>query len=122
MRIGVDVMGGDNAPDAILDGALASLERLDPSDEVVLYGDARIIDAGIRKLGPSRGAKVSRVATTEVVGMDESPVEAVLNKPDSSITVLCKQAGRKADEDRIVAGGGECRKVQRFPHATGAQF
>ncbi len=39
MRIGLDVMGGDHAPHDILDGAIASLERLEASDELYLIGD-----------------------------------------------------------------------------------
>src|SRR5436190_20225234 len=96
MRIGVDVMGGDNAPGAILDGALASLEKLNPADELVLFGDSKIIQAGLDKCRKT-GARVSIVGTTQIVTMDEPPVEAVRAKPDSSITVLCKSAGRKAE-------------------------
>ncbi len=36
MRIGLDVMGGDNAPDAILEGAIGSLSTLGKDDEIVL--------------------------------------------------------------------------------------
>ena len=37
MRLGVDVMGGDNAPDEILKGCLACLPLLPPTDELVIY-------------------------------------------------------------------------------------
>ena len=43
MRIGVDVMGGDNAPDEILKGCFASLAKLEPTDTLVLLGDEAII-------------------------------------------------------------------------------
>src|SRR5688572_13829992 len=113
MRIGVDVMGGDNAPGAILDGALASLEKLDPSDELVLFGDERIICAALDKLKLQRKSQVTVVPTTEVVGMDEPPVEAVRAKPDSSITVMCKHAGRKADNplDVVISAGSTGAQV-----------
>lgn len=113
MRIGVDVMGGDNAPGAILDGALASLEKLDPSDELVLFGDSRVIQAGIAKLASSRKSQVKIVATTEVIGMDESPVEAVRAKPDSSITQLCKHASRKMKNplDAVISAGSTGAQV-----------
>src|SRR6185436_157793 len=96
MRIGVDVMGGDNAPDAILQGALASIERLAPGDELVLYGDEKLIRDALAAIGP-RAKQVTVVGTTEVVGMDESPVDAVRTKTDSSIVIACKQASRKAE-------------------------
>jgi glycerol-3-phosphate acyltransferase PlsX len=113
MRIGVDVMGGDNAPGAILDGALASLETLDPSDELVLFGDKSIIQAGVDSLKSARTKQVAIVATTQVVGLDEPPVEAVRAKPDSSITVLCKHAGRKAGNpvDVVISAGSTGAQV-----------
>lgn len=124
MRIGVDVMGGDNAPGAILDGALASLAKLDPADELVLVGDETVIKAACdaQKVPHER---VTIVHTTQVVGMDEPPVEAVRAKPDSSITVLCKLAGRKEDRplDVVISAGSTGAQVtaaqmymRRLPH------
>jgi glycerol-3-phosphate acyltransferase PlsX len=113
MRIGVDVMGGDNAPDAILNGALASLDKLDPNDELVLVGDGPTIQSGLKKIDPALRARATVVHTTDVVGMDESPVEAVRTKPDSSITVLCKLASRKADNplDAVISAGSTGAQV-----------
>jgi glycerol-3-phosphate acyltransferase PlsX len=113
MRIGVDVMGGDNAPGAILDGALASLDGLDPSDELVLYGDERVIRPAVERLPAARRKHVTIVVTTEVVGMDEPPVEAVRGKPDSSVVVMCKHAARKAEHplDVVISAGSTGAQV-----------
>ncbi len=111
MRIGVDVMGGDNAPAAILDGALASLEQLDPDDRLVLAGDRGVIERALsdRGIGTDR---VMVVGCTEVVGMDESPVEAVRSKKDSSLVALARMASPKADDpiDAMISAGntGAC--------------
>ena len=53
------------------------------------------------------------VHTTEVIGMDESPVEAVRNKPDSSITRLAEMSGRRASNplDAIISAGNTGAKV-----------
>jgi glycerol-3-phosphate acyltransferase PlsX len=112
MRIGLDVMGGDNAPGAMLDGALAALDQLDDADELVLFGDPLIIKDALNKAG-SPSAKISIVPTTEVIGMDESPVEAVRNKPDASVVVLCQHAGRKADNplDIVISAGSTGAQV-----------
>ena len=48
MRIGVDVMGGDNAPDEILKGAYAALSKLPSEDTLVLFGNGDIIEESIR--------------------------------------------------------------------------
>jgi len=106
MRIGVDVMGGDLAPHPILEGALASTSQLTEDDVVVLYGDEQIIRAGIANatLGP---AKVEVVGTTETISMDESPVDAVRGKQDSSLVVMCKDGSRKTGNplDAVISAG-----------------
>ena len=61
MRIAVDIMGGDNAPDEILKGSFAALPKLPPEDTLVLFGKGDLIeeamkDRGIAASGP--GAKV----------------------------------------------------------------
>ena len=113
MRIGVDVMGGDNAPGAILEGALGSLDKLGPGDDLVLVGDERIINAGVGKVRVPSHVKITVVGTTEVVAMDESPVEAVRTKPGSSIVVLCKLASRKAEHplDAVISAGSTGAQV-----------
>jgi glycerol-3-phosphate acyltransferase PlsX len=112
MRIGVDVMGGDNAPDAILEGALGALPRLAPDDELVLFGDERLLRGAVAST-PKGGATATVVGTTEVVGMDESPVDAVRSKTDSSIVVCCKCASRKADKplDAVISAGSTGAQV-----------
>lgn len=129
MRIGVDVMGGDNAPDAILDGAIQSLELLAADDALVLVGDEAVITNWISRAGVN-DARVEVVATTEVIDMAEPPVEAVRTKKDSSISVLAelgteKRAARRgmAPLDAVISAGntGACVSafqmyMRRLPH------
>ena len=91
MRIGIDVMGGDNAPDAILDGAIGSLGRLKPGDELVLVGDQQVIEKTLADRGID-DQRVKIVGTTQVIAMDESPVEAVRTKKAASVVVLSLMA------------------------------
>ncbi|MDZ4755002.1 MAG: phosphate acyltransferase PlsX [Phycisphaerae bacterium] len=95
MRIGVDVMGGDNAPDQILKGSIAALPLLPPEDRLVLVGDSAVIQEMLRERSID-DPKLEVIHATQVVGMHESPVEAVRQKPDSSINVLAKLAGPKS--------------------------
>lgn len=106
MRIGLDVMGGDNAPDAILEGAVGSLGSIGPNDEIVLVGDAAVI-AGYLKDHGVDDPRVTAVGTTEVIAMEEAPVEAVRTKKDASIVRLARMAGRKADNplDAMISAG-----------------
>ncbi|MDA1008482.1 MAG: phosphate acyltransferase PlsX [Planctomycetota bacterium] len=100
MRIGVDVMGGDNAPDEILKGCFLALDRLAADDEIYLIGDRSCIEDALVERA-IRDDRIRTVFTTEVIGMDESPVDAVRNKEDSSITVMTRMAGPGAKGDRL---------------------
>ncbi len=111
MRIGLDVMGGDNAPDAILQGAIDSLDRLEPTDTVVLVGERGVIEQALSDRGVDDD-RVTVVPASEVVAMDESPVEAVRAKKDSSLVVLARMTRRKAEQplDAMISAGntGAC--------------
>ena len=106
MRIGLDVMGGDNAPDAILEGAIGSLDTLGPKDELVLVGDAQVINNFLSAQGVD-DPRLTVVGSTEVIGMSESPVEAVRSKKESSLVILARLAGRKAESplDAMISAG-----------------
>jgi glycerol-3-phosphate acyltransferase PlsX len=97
MRIGIDVMGGDHAPDAILEGSVASLSRLDSSDEITLVGDHAVIERYLAAHAVT-DPRVRVVGTTQVIGMDESPVEAVRSKPNSSLAVLAELGSQRRAE------------------------
>lgn len=96
MRLAVDVMGGDHAPDAIVRGCIEALPLLDASDRLVLLGEPR----DIREILGDKGVRDERLEilpTTEVIGMDESPVDAVKAKKDSSIVRMAALGSHKAD-------------------------
>jgi phosphate acyltransferase len=97
MRIGVDVMGGDNAPGAILEGCVAALGRIERGDELVLVGDESAIRLYLQQHTIS-DLRLRIVGTSQVIGMDESPVEAVRTKTDSSISVLAELASSRRAE------------------------
>lgn len=111
MRAAVDVMGGDKAPAAILKGCFEAAGLLGAEDAVLLVGDEKIIHAGLEVSGlsPAKKKHYEVVHTTEVIAMDESPAIAIRNKPDSSISVMCKMAS-KGEVDAVISAGntGAC--------------
>ncbi len=111
MRIGVDVMGGDNAPDEILKGCFAALSHLKPADQLVLFGDGALINEAIAERGVPKD-QLEVVATTESIAMDDPPVDAVRSKKDSSIVVMSRMASPKLDNclSAIISAGntGAC--------------
>jgi glycerol-3-phosphate acyltransferase PlsX len=86
MKIGLDVMGGDFAPEAIIEGAVDSLEHLAADDELVLIGDEGSIHRKLKKLNTDP-SKFRIVHTSQVIEMGDIPAKAYSQKPDSSIAV-----------------------------------
>lgn len=80
MRIIVDGMGGDNAPDEIIKGAINAAKQID--HEIVLIGHEDILKPAMKKHG---GKKLTLVHASEIITNDDSPVKAVRSKKDSSI-------------------------------------
>lgn len=114
MRLCVDVMGGDHAPDAIIKGCIQALDQLEADDRLVLVGDSGVVKDYLRVQGVSDG-RIETVHTTEVIGMDESPVDSVRTKKDSSIVVSALLGSHKRDAtgdrcDAVISAGntGAC--------------
>ena len=84
-RIALDVMGGDHAPDALLEGAVQACPALLPAERVLLVGDEGAIAAGLEKLGGNPGFAIQHAS--EVIGMEEKPGVALRAKRDSSVAV-----------------------------------
>jgi len=86
LKIGVDAMGGDFAPEAAVEGAVMALEKIGPDSRIVLFGD----EAKIRAVLAAKGCPAERfdiVGTTEVIEMGDHPAKAFQTKADSSIAV-----------------------------------
>ena len=49
-RIAVDAMGGDNAPDAVITGAVKALDRIEEGTEILLIGNKDIINSRVKEL------------------------------------------------------------------------
>lgn len=86
MKIGLDVMGGDFAPEATIDGAILARKMLNQSDQLVLIGDTEIIHDFLQKKSQNPSA-FDIVNASQVVSMSEKPLRALTGKPDSGITV-----------------------------------
>lgn len=118
MRIAVDVMGGDNAPDQILKGCIQAIPLLSQSDRLVLLGDEETIRDGLSERGFASDARVEIVRTSEVIGMDEPPVEAMKAKKDSSIVVMNQMASPRAENrvDVVISAGntGACVAASQY--------
>lgn len=117
MQIALDVMGGDREPDEVVAGAVAAVCKY--GHNVVLLGDKKSIETALTKhlsdfkkfdaqkdLTSSLDVhdKITIVHTTQVVEMDESPLDAIRKKKDSSIVVAFEQLKEKK-VDAVVSAG-----------------
>jgi len=103
MQIALDAMGGDNAPDIVIAGALDALSELNGDDELILFGD----EFAIRDLLGDHDHWKKRIRiepASEVINMDEQPVEALRRKRKSSIAVMVKYAAQHNVDVTISAG------------------
>ena len=82
VAIAVDAMGGDHAPDVVLEGVATALD-LDPDLHVLLVGPETVVSGvSLERCTP--------IPATEVISMGEHPANAVRTKRDSSIVVGCR--------------------------------
>ena len=86
MRIGLDVMGGDYAPESIIEGAVDSLQYLSNDEKLVLIGDETSILEKLQEL-QIEPSLFEIVRTTQVIEMADHPAKAFSQKKDSSIAV-----------------------------------
>ncbi len=98
VRVVVDAMGGDRAPDEILSGVDKALAE-DSDVQILLTG----LDEVVTPFAAGR-ERVTAVPTTQVIGMDEHPATAVRAKKDSSIVVGCRLV-REDSADAFFSAG-----------------
>jgi len=96
-RIALDAMGGDNAPEETVAGAVDAAGR---GVEVVLVGVPEVIEAQLAR----HGTRLPIVEAPEVIGMGEDPARALREKPGASINVAAKLVEEGNAEGMVSAG------------------
>lgn len=84
MKIGLDVMGGDFAPEKTMAGAILAQKEMPSSDRIVLIGDKELIHQYLKNENLPTG-DFDIVHAPETIGMGEHPIKAFSQKPNSSI-------------------------------------
>ncbi|MBO6215373.1 MAG: phosphate acyltransferase PlsX [Lachnospiraceae bacterium] len=126
--VALDAMGGDNAPEEIIKGAIDALKESNDI-EVLLVGQPDKIEAELKNHLAEGMSGLTIVPASEIIEMAEPPVAAIKHKKDSSIVVGLKLVKEgKADAfvsagstGAILAGGqfiaGRIRGIKRSPLA-----
>lgn len=102
MRIAVDAMGGDYAPEEIVLGAVEAVRESDL--DVVLVGDESKIQGVLTRYGIRVTSRLSVIHASEVIDMGEHPAQAIRKKKDASIVVATRLV-KEGKCDAVVAAG-----------------
>jgi glycerol-3-phosphate acyltransferase PlsX len=103
MKIGIDAMGGDFAPQAIVAGVVLAARELPKDAAIVLIGNEEII-ASLLIANNYSEQNISIVHAEDIIDMDEHPVKALSKKPNSSIAIGFKLLKDKSID--IFCGAG----------------
>lgn len=99
MKIVIDAMGGDNAPQSVVEGAMLAIESLKQIDEIILVGDQDKIKPFL-----SNDNKISILHTTEVITADDEPVRAARRKKNASLVLMAKEV-KEGRADACLSAG-----------------
>ena len=87
VRVALDALGGDHAPDVVVEGALDAVAEAGDRLAVLLVGNESEVRGQLDRLGASENERLRVVHAPQTIGMGESPTVALKAKPQSSIHV-----------------------------------
>ncbi len=99
MRIAVDAMGGDNAPGAVIEGALLAAREY--QTDILLVGQKEVISKNLS----GRERRISIIHAPQIVQMDESPIDAIRRKKDDSSIGVAARLLKDGEADAMVSAG-----------------
>jgi len=105
VRIALDAMGGDRGPELLIQGAILAL-RENSGFDIVLLGPDDFLEKHLAEQGlePSLAARLFVEHAPETISMDETPVEAIRRKKNSTIMVGFDLV-RNGQADAVVSAG-----------------
>jgi glycerol-3-phosphate acyltransferase PlsX len=103
VRVAVDAMGGDYAPEEVVKGAVLAAQRDDV--EIFLVGSTDILEKELAKCKFSaNGSSIHIVEASEVIKENESPVDVIRQKSNCSVAVAAKMV-KSGEADALVSAG-----------------
>lgn len=102
IKVVVDAMGGDNAPEVTVEGAVEALKVSDKIS-IILIGRTEDIKKELQKYSYDE-SRISIVQADDVIGFDEPPVMAIRKKKNSSIVVGLNLV-KRGEADAFVSAG-----------------
>jgi len=102
VKVAVDAMGGDYAPEEIVKGAVLAAQKDDV--EIFLVGTANILEKELAKCKFTKGSSIHVVEASEVIKENESPVDVIRRKPNCSVAVAAKMV-KSGGADALLSAG-----------------
>ena len=102
VKIAVDAMGGDYAPEEIVTGAIQASVELDI--DVLLVGDEQQLNPLVKKHGGKDSTQIAVVHAEDAISMKEEPLTGIRRKPKASINVAMNLVKHKK-ADAVVSAG-----------------
>lgn len=102
MKILIDVMGGDHAPEAPVEASVRATKELDV--HMVLIGDEKVVENELKKYTDYPGENISIVHAPEVITNHEEPAKAVRRKKEASVVVAANML-RNGEGDAMLSMG-----------------
>ena len=104
IRVGLDAMGGDDAPSAQVDGAVLALRELPQDFSITLVGRTAEIESHLARHAGLDRSRLIIADAPDVIGMAEKPLAAVRKKPKSSLVTGMALHG-KGQLDAFISAG-----------------
>jgi glycerol-3-phosphate acyltransferase PlsX len=102
VRVAVDAMGGDYAPEEIVKGAVLAARKDDV--EIILVGTKSVLEKELAKHKFANSSVVHVVEASDVIKENESPVDVVRRKPNCSVAVAAKMV-KSGEADALLSAG-----------------
>ncbi|MCH8018480.1 phosphate acyltransferase PlsX [candidate division KSB1 bacterium] len=104
MKIAIDAMGGDYAPEAIIHGGVEAAKSGKGEYEVVFVGDESTISSILSRHFRIQEYPISIIHASQKIEMGESPTAALKKKPDASV-VVAMELHTQGKVDAVVTAG-----------------
>lgn len=104
VRIAIDTMGGDYAPEAIIHGGVEAVRTGKGDYEIILVGDEKVIYPYLSRHFRIQELPITIYHASQKIEMGESPVEALKKKPDASISVAM-ELHKKGHVEGVISAG-----------------
>jgi len=104
MKVALDGMGGDHAPDVPVDAALAAIDELDGDLGIILTGPEDLLRAKLAERGRANEPRVEIANASQVITMSDKAVRAIRQKRNSSL-IRAVELHRDGQAQAVVSAG-----------------